>query len=488
MMHRSSWLPLLALALSACAQPTAEQQTINDAARAMGGRDRIVAAKTLVLEGGGMNGNLGQDLTPEATGEAFQLTGYRRAIDFAAHRARTEQTRTPNFTYFQGSAPQKQTLGIDGEVAYNVGADGTAARAANGVAKDRRAEFYHHPLALVQAALDPSSTLSNARTSAGERVVDVTTAYGGRLTLAIDAATKLPTRVVSMADNLNLGDVAVETAFADYQDAGGLKLPTRLTTKIDGYTTADIRVSTQTVGGAAGDLAAPTAAASAAPIAGPPPAVVTAEELAPGVWFLAGQSHHSVVVEFADHLTLIEAPQHDTRALAVIAKARSLRPDKPLTQVINTHHHFDHSGGVRAAIGEGLEVITHKGNAAFFQSAATRAHTIAPDALTRSGKALKLSAVDDQMELKDATRTMTIYALSGNGHSDTMLMAYLPKERLLVEADLYSPGTAAQPYAARLLDSVRMRQLRVDRIVPLHGAIAKFEDLVGSGTKSASQN
>ena len=99
----------------------------------------------------------------------------------------------------------------------------------------------------MQAALDKSSTLSNARQTSAERVVDVTTAYGGRLTLAIDATTKLPTRVVSMSDNLNLGDVAIETSFADYQDASGLKLPSRLTTKADTYTTAEIHVAKQAV-------------------------------------------------------------------------------------------------------------------------------------------------------------------------------------------------------------------------------------------------
>ena len=434
----------IALAAGACA-PSAEQQIINDAAAALGGRDRIVAAKTIVIAGDGKNGNLGQDLTPAATGEAFVLTGYTRAVDLAGHRARTEQTRTPNFEYFQGRAPQKQVFGIDGEVAYNVAPNGTATRAPNAAAKDRRAEFYHHPLAIVQAALDPSSTLSNPRKSGNERVLDVTTAYGGRLTLAIDSTTKLPTRVVSMADNPNLGDVAVETTFADYQDAGGLTLPARLTTKSDNYTTAEIHVSKQTVDAPTGDIAAPAAAASAAPVAGPAPAVVTTEELAPGVWFLAGQSHHSVVVEFADHLTLIEAPQNDARTLAVIEKARALRPGKPLTQVINTHHHFDHSGGVRAAVSEGLTLVTHKGNAAFYQSAATRAHTIAPDALAKNAKPLKLETVDDQLELKDATRTLVLYPLAGNGHSDTMLMAYLPREKLLVEVDLFSPGSAAQP-------------------------------------------
>ena len=144
----------------------------------------------------------------------------------------------------------------------------------------------------------------------------------------------------------------------------------------------------QTVDGDAGDLAAPAAAASAAAITG----AAAGDGDGYGsrrraIWFLAGQSHHSVLVEFADHLTLIEAPQNDTRALAVIAKARELRPDKPLTHVVNTHHHFDHSGGIRAAVSEGLTVITQKANAAFYEETVERSHTIVPDALAKNRKA-----------------------------------------------------------------------------------------------------
>src|SRR5262245_34281950 len=103
-MKRLIWLALLAGTAAACTQATPEQQIVNDAAAALGGSERILAVKTLVLEGEGTNGNLGQDMTPEATAQAFNLTGYRRAIDVAGGRARLEQTRTPNFTFFQGQA------------------------------------------------------------------------------------------------------------------------------------------------------------------------------------------------------------------------------------------------------------------------------------------------------------------------------------------------------------------------------------------------
>src|SRR5687767_8542466 len=320
-MRRTACLAIVAAtALVGCTRATPEQQVINDAAEALGGRDRILAVKTLTIEGGGSQGNLGQDMTPDATTQSFAVTGYTRSIDVAGARARTELTRQPNFPFFQGQAAQRQVQGIDGTVGYNVAANATATRVADAAANDRRVEIYHHPLTSVRAALEQGATLTNRQTGNGQDQVDVRTAGGVVFTLAIDSTTKLPSRVTSTTYNTNLGDVKIETTFAGYQEVGGLQLPTRLTTRTDETTTAELVVTDQAIDGDVGDLAAPEAAASAAPITGPAPANVTVQELARGIWLLGGQSHHSVLVEFGDHLTLIEAPQNETRTLAVIAK------------------------------------------------------------------------------------------------------------------------------------------------------------------------
>lgn len=469
---------VMCLLAAACTRNSPEQQIVADAADALGGRDRIVAIRTITIEGEGIAKNLGQDMTMEASGQEFAISEYRSVVDVGNLRSRTEQTRTPKFAYFQGPRPQRQVFGVADNVAYSVAADGKATRGSNAVARDRTAEIYHHPLPIVRAALDPDAKLSNARTAGAERVVDLETKTGLKFTLAIDGTTKLPTRVVSMTDNTNLGDVAIETAFADYQDVNGLKSPTRLTTKTDKYATGSLHVTRQAIDEFSGDLSAPAAAASAPPTAGAPTASVTVTEVAKGVWYLAGQSHHSAVVEFADHLLLIEAPQNDARALAVIARARELRPGKPLTQVVNTHHHFDHSGGIRAAISEDLSVITHKDNVAFLQEAAARPHTIVRDALAKNPKPAKVMGVDGQMELKDDTMTVQLFSIDGNPHGDTMLMAYIPRDRILIEVDAFSPGSAVQPYAANLVENIKKRNLKVDRIIPLHGTAATFDDLV----------
>ncbi|OFW02185.1 MAG: hypothetical protein A3I61_06810 [Acidobacteria bacterium RIFCSPLOWO2_02_FULL_68_18] len=474
MMHTRFLALLATVLLASCTQAPPEQQIVNDAAAALGGAERIFAVRTLVIEGDGTQYNLGQDVTPEAHGQTFAITDLKQAIDVAGSRMRVEMTRRPNFAYFQGPQPQRQVNGIDGQVGYNVAPNGAATRVPDGVATERRIGILHHPITAVGAARNAMAQLANLRTEANESLVDVTTANGVAFTLAIDVVTKLPTRVISRVDNTNLGDVALETSFADYQDAGGLQSPTRLTVKVDDFTTAEYRVAKQTIDGDTGDLAAPSDAVKAS---SPPPPTVAVEEIARGIWYLAGGSHHSVLVEFGDHLTLIEAPQNDARALAVVARARELRPGKPLTELVNSHHHFDHSGGIRAAVAEGLTVITHQGNVALFESMAKRPHTVVPDALAKGPKPAMIKGIGQDTTLSDSAMTMQLLPYSGP-HSETMLIAYFPRERLLVEADVYNPGGQVFMFAGPFLEEVKKRNLRIDRVVPLHAKVAPYAQFV----------
>ena len=496
-MRRTTLFFAATLVLVGCASAP-EKATINGTASALGGADKILAVNTLVIEGTGENGNLGQSQNPDAL-NVLKVTESKRYIDFAGGRQRLEQTRIATFGA-PNPQPQKQNLGLDGDVAYNVAANGTATRAAAQVAKDRRMELYHYPIGALRAALGAGAQLSNPRKEGGEDAVDIATAQGDKFTLFVDSGTKLPSKVVSMtSNNINwpIGDATLETDFANYTDVNGLKLPGRITSKTDKFTTADIQVSKNTVNGDVGNLAAPDAAKSAAAPDLPPP-MVTSEEIAKGVWYLAGQSHHSVLVEFNDYLALIEAPQNEARTSAVLAKVKELRPGKPLKYVVNTHHHFDHSGGVRRAMVEdGVTLITHAGNKEFFEEIAKRPSTMYPDLFSKAPKVPLIQTVTDKYELKDASRTLEIYHIP-NVHSETMLIVYFPAERLLVEADLFNPPAPpaanapppapnapppAAPFSPSVVQTVQKLGLRVDRIVPIHGPIVPYRDLQAAAAR-----
>ncbi|MGD9905371.1 MAG: hypothetical protein AB7U83_18030 [Vicinamibacterales bacterium] len=462
----------LVVAAAACTQRTPEQQLIDQVADAMGGQARIEQVAVLTMEGTGTQYNLGQDLRPGLAEQTFTVSAYTRQTEPGAARMRTTQTRTPNFTYFQGPQAQTQVQGLDDDVAYNTGANGMPTRVSAAVAAERRAEQLHHPLRLVRVALQPTTVLSAVRTEGDERLVDVTT-DAGPITLAVGADNR-PTRIQSPGTHINLGDVTLTTTFADYADAGGLQLPTRITTRVDDFTTGTYQVANTTA--ASGTVDAPAEAKSAAVPAAPTPNV-TVEEVAPGVWFLAGGSHHSAVVAFQDRMVMIEAPQSEARSLAAIARAKELRPGAPLTHLVMSHHHFDHSTGLRAAIANGLTIVTHAGNEAFVREMAARPFTRQPDALASSPRPVTVEAVADTTTITDGRRELVLFHVAGNPHSDTMLAAYLPRERLLIEVDAFSPGGTYHPYAANLLEQVRTRKLRVDRIIPLHGAVAPFSAL-----------
>jgi glyoxylase-like metal-dependent hydrolase (beta-lactamase superfamily II) len=470
---------LLLVSPKADAQQSA-RPLMEEVAQAMGGRDRILAVRTLVLEGTGENYSLGQNPAPEAPLPVFAVTELRRSIDFGNKRWRHEQSREPRFLT-ANTAAQRARLGYDG-VAYDILADGTTRRAAARADAERANELLHHPIGFLQVAFAPGTELTEEGSRGQLRQVRMN-AGGNKFAIFIDRQTKLPVRIEKIEYNSVLGDVVLESHLSDWRAVDGLMLPMRSVWRMDGrWPLSDTRFTRSSVNADVGDLSAPAAVRTAQPLA--PPAInVTSEEIAPGVWNLAGQSHHSVAIEMRDHLLLVEAPQSDARTLAVIEKARTLRPGKPIRAVINTHHHFDHSGGVRAAVAEGLQVITHERNKPFFEELAGRRHFIVADALSKSRRPARIQGVGARTVLSDGARNVEIHHIRGNRHAETLLMVYLPAEKLLIEADVYSPPAPnattvpPAPFAANLVENIDRLGLAVDRIVPIHGPVVPISAL-----------
>jgi glyoxylase-like metal-dependent hydrolase (beta-lactamase superfamily II) len=335
------------------------------------------------------------------------------------------------------------------------------------VARDRRAEWLRHPLVLVRAALDPAAKVGNLRTEEGQPHVDIALASGEILTLGVDPATRLPSHVSARAYDPNWGDVVIEAQFSNYRDVGGLRLPATIVTKQDQWTTSERTLTKQSLDGDTSDLAAPEAVRAAAPPT-PPEPTVPVEELGKGIWWLAGSSHRSVAFEFDDHITLFEVPLDEARTKAVIEKARTLRPGKPVTHAVVSHHHLDHSGGYRTAVAEGLTIITPRIYEPFFKELAARKHTLQQDALARAGKSPTFQLVDDSLELKDGTNTVMLYNVE-TSHMKAALFAWVPRDRTLIQADLFDNGWQQQPWGDTMLEAIAARKLPVAKHAPIHG-------------------
>lgn len=214
---------------------------------------------------------------------------------------------------------------------------------------------------------------------------------------------------------------------------------------------------------------------------------VKSSKVADGVFYLTGGTHHSVAIEQLDHIVIVEAPLNEERSLAVIAKAKEIIPGKPIKYLVNTHAHFDHSGGLRAYVAEGATIVTDAANKTYYQKVWAQPHTINPDRLSQAKTSARFETFTGKHVLSDGKRKIELHSLAGNSHNDAFALVYLPAEKILIEADAYTPLTAgaaapvpANPYSVNLYDNIRKLKLDVDQIAGLHGEkVVTLADLQG---------
>ena len=219
------------------------------------------------------------------------------------------------------------------------------------------------------------------------------------------------------------------------------------------------------------------------------PARAPAKEIAPGFWALEGSIPNNFLVEFRDFVVIIEAVGSEERSDAVLAEVRRLVPSKPIRYVINTHQHSDHSGGLRAMVAEGLPILTHQVNKAFYEKMLRNPATVAPDRLARNPRAPMIEGISDKKVITDGTKTIEVHHVKGNPHDEGLLMVYFPRERLLVQADAYAPRPPGAkplpwtPYTANLYENVQRLKLNVDQMVHVHGGLDPFAKLVEAASR-----
>ena len=413
---------------------------------------------------------LGQSYNPDSPWPRFINKSYTRAIDFQVPSSRVERVRLQGENPPRGGGQQP----VRGEQPQNqtiiVGA---------GTPWVQQLEIWMTPHGFLRAAASRSASL-RTQTLNGKRYSVLS--FTGDNKAAVNgfiSDQNLVERVETQIDNAVLGDMPFEAVYSDYKDFSGVKFPTRIVQRQGGHPILDLTVSDvrpnaavtiqapQGRGGAPGGGAPGGGAAQAS---GTP-----SERLAEGVYLILG-GYASVVVEFKDHLAIVESGQNETRGEAVIAEAKRLVPNKPIRYIVNTHHHFDHSSGLRPLVAEGATIVTHQINRPFYERVFTAPRTLNPDRLSKSPRKPTFETFADRKVLTDGNQTLELHHLRGNGHNEGFIVAYLPKERILIEADAYNPPadpsapfpTPPSPYTVNLLENIDRLRLDPARIIAVH--------------------
>ena len=444
--------------------------------------------KSLQYSGSGSTFAVGQSAVPGEPWPRFNAKSFTRMINYDTVSMRDEIVRTQVGPPRGGGGQpvigeNRQIQVVSGTHAWNQTGETITP---TWVGADRTYQLWLTPHGVIKAAMAHNAT-AQTKTEGGKKLTTIAFTVPGTFKANVLVnENNLVEKVESWQTNPVLGDTLTETTYADYKAFDGVQFPTKITQKSGGFPSLELTVS-EAKPNAPVDIQVPDNVRQA-----PATVQVKIDKAAEGVWYVTGGSHHSVVVEMKDHLVVIEGPQHDARATAVIAEVKKAVPNKPIKYVVNSHHHFDHAGGLAAFVAEGATVITHDVNKAFFEQSFAAPRTVNPDALAKSGKKATVEGVKDKRVLSDDTRTIELHHIQGNVHNDGLLMAYLPKEKFLVEADVYNPPAPntpppAQPNPAQvnLHDNIERLKLEVDQLLPLHGRIVPLSDLLKAIGKSS---
>jgi glyoxylase-like metal-dependent hydrolase (beta-lactamase superfamily II) len=467
-----TWLAAFAIAglLSSTAAAQDAKAVIANASKAMGA-DNLTS---ITFYGSGANFNLGQNNNANMPWPRTNINDYSRSIDFANSLSRaTWQTYAVPVTGGAAAlAPGQQNI------------------TAQNTAWAQQLEIWTTPWGFLKGAAANNATVKSQ--SVGGRKYNVVTwnttqkAPSGISYKVVGYinANNLVEKVDTWIENPVFGDMLVENEYTNYRDANGVKFPSDMVQKRAGWPTFEAQILGINVnpaniqqlvtpppppagrGGGPGGPGGPGAA----------PAGPTSEKLAEGVYRING-AYNALAVEFADHILLFEpGPQNEARAQAIIAETKKVIPNKPIRYGVISHHHFDHTSGLPAVVAEGITIVTHETNRAFFMNALSAPRTLAPDSMSKSGKKPKVEGITgDKRVFQDATRTVEIHLIKGLPHADGLLVAYLPKEKILAYADMFNLPTAAAPVpnppvvgTMVFLDNIERLKLDPERVMSVH--------------------
>ncbi len=425
---------------------------LEEAADAMGGLKRLQSLDNVVLTGFGQRVYYqgGGFLTGEehAPPKWQSVTDAQRTFDLRGERALNQERRAFDF-------PFAGFFGLD------------FARTATVQTGDL---LLDHPLPALLEALDADTRLGAVSIENGAIVVQFTPKGSqSPAWIGIDSKTHLPSFSRWVAGSDNLGDVITTAWFTAYTPVDGVQLPMGLMNEMDWRHQVSLMFQADSY-----RINVPPAQLpkfpEPVPQSGNASAQAKAVKLADGVWDVRVGTAGGPVIEFANRLVMFEAYGGEAQTLARIDAANKLVPGKKVEALIVSHHHFDHTGGLRAALSHGLEIISQRGNEGIIREMVTRPAVYYPDALAKNPHDLVFTPVDDKLVLEDRTRRLEIYRVVEHSHMPNAVFAYLPKERIMMEGDFGDESWQLHFWGSALAANIKHRGIDPLTDIAVHGS------------------
>jgi glyoxylase-like metal-dependent hydrolase (beta-lactamase superfamily II) len=355
-----------------------------------------------------------------------------------------------------------------------------------------RGQIRRLPPFVLLEALDRASTLRwlGEEEIGGRRqkVISVLRPDNQQLALSFDAQTNLLTRYGYLYADPITGDSEIAQTYTNYRTLGKLKLPSgRVLYNSGGVIQetefTDLQINTRP---AESIFQGPDGFEKlAAPPATPPPPAVS--KIAEDVYLLqglAGGTHNVLFVAFNDHVLVMEAPEqilYNNNSVQALAKIKETAPGKPIKYLVLSHHHSDHAGGFREYVTEGATIVTTSATKSSLEKAATIESSLLPN--LSPGKKLTIETIENKKRVfRDDKHVVEIYDIGPNPHANEILVAYLPKEKILFQADLLNTapnGTIpiAQDATVSFSERLQALGLEVEKIYGVHGRAATPQEL-----------
>jgi len=486
---------------------------LDEAIDALGGYDAVTGWSQMTYSSSGLRYAPGQAV--ETLGDPREAGSFESTthLDLDADALSIELARDVRYPF---AAALEHTNVVRGELGYVSGIDnviGAPERPMGSAqwAALRKEHVLRNPLLALRHALEHPETV----TAEGDTRLDrephrvlsirLPESYGGTrpLRLYVSTATGLISKLTVVENDHLLRDVELEATFADYRAVDATRMPRSVTLAVGGQRAiVEERSGFALDPGLAPELFAFPGGAEPSYVEGDArraalshqwheefrslglpfdalETTVTATELAPGVFHLTGAMHHSLVIEQRHGIVVIEAPLYPERADAIIAWVKERFPGRPIAHAVATHHHVDHSAGLRSFVAEGAAIVASARAEALYRTAFAARSTVSPDRLSREPRAPRFALIDDAaaLRLDDPERPIVVHHIASS-HADDLVLISLPQQGIVFQSDLYSPGFPLNPQlAGELRDAISELGLDGTLLPAGHGAVSTFAEL-----------